>query len=109
MLECCKFYAVLLSDVIGIYDVYKNSHRPAIRNAVQVPLHDTLLQITAMDAVTTHLGFAHTYSANYTQPYKLAREFFTLDHITKWCIIWIIVTSYVIIDCVNQCLDKTHE
>src|SRR5690625_6390859 len=93
LLERGKFDAVFLADVIGIYDVYKNSHRPAIRNAVQVPLHDTLLQITAMAAVTTHLGFAPTYWATYTQPYKLAREFSTLGHLTKGRLAWSPVSS----------------
>lgn len=109
LLERGKFDAVFLADVIGIYDVYKNSHRPAIRNAVQVPLHDTLLQITAMAAVTTHLGFAPTYSATYTQPYKLAREFSTLDHLTKGRIAWNIVTSYLKSEAVNLGLEKQIE
>lgn len=109
LLEKGKFDAIFLADVIGIYDVYSNSPDPAIRNAVQVPLHNTLLQISAMAAVTKHLGFAPTYSATYTQPYKLAREFSTLDHLTKGRIAWNIVTSYLKSEAINLGLEKQIE
>ncbi len=108
LLERGKFDAIFLADVLGIYDV-GGSHRPAVRNAIQVPLHNTLLQISAMAAVTKHLGFAPTYSATYTQPYKLAREFSTLDHLTKGRIAWNIVTSYLNSEAVNLGLDKQIE
>lgn len=109
LLERGKFDAVFLADVIGIYDVYESSYEPAIQHAVQVPLHDTLLQISAMAAATTHIGFAPTYSATYTQPYKLAREFSTLDHLTKGRIAWNIVTSYLESEAVNLGLDGQIE
>lgn len=54
-----------------------------------------------MAAVTDHLSFAPTYSATYTQPYKLAREFSTLDHLTKGRIAWNVVTSYLESEAVN--------
>ncbi|WP_067729621.1 LLM class flavin-dependent oxidoreductase [Oceanobacillus damuensis] len=109
LLERGKFDALFLADVIGIYDVYQNSYKPAVKNAVQVPLHDTLLQISAMAAVTKNLGFAPTYSATYTQPYKLARQFSTLDHLTKGRIAWNIVTSYLKSEAVNLGLEKQIE
>ncbi|MCU9594476.1 LLM class flavin-dependent oxidoreductase [Caldibacillus thermolactis] len=109
LLERGKFDAIFLADVLGIYDVYENSYKPAIRNAVQVPLHDTLLQISAMAAATKHLGFAATYSATYTQPYKLAREFSTLDHLSKGRVAWNIVTSYLKSEAINLGLEKQIE
>lgn len=109
LLERGKFDAIFLADVLGIYDVYGGSHEAAVRNAVQVPLHDTLLQISAMAAVTKNLGFAPTYSATYTQPYKLAREFSTLDHLTKGRIAWNIVTSYLKSEAVNLGLEEQIE
>lgn len=109
LLERGKFDAIFLADVLGIYDVYAGNHKAAVRNAVQVPLHDTLLQISAMAAVTKNLGFAPTYSATYTQPYKLAREFSTLDHLTKGRIAWNIVTSYLKSEAVNLGLEEQIE
>lgn len=109
LLERGKFDALFLADVIGIYDVYKDSYKSAVEHAVQVPLHDTLLQISAMAAVTKNLSFAPTYSATYTQPYKLAREFSTLDHLTKGRIAWNIVTSYLKSEAINLGLEKQIE
>lgn len=68
---------------------------------MQVPLHNPLFPISAMAAVTDHIGFAPTYSATYTEPYKLAREFSTLDHLTKGRVAWNIVTSYLNSEAVN--------
>lgn len=62
---------------------------------MQVPVHDPLLQISAMAAATEKLGFGVTVSATYEQPYALARRFSTLDHLTKGRVAWNIVTSYL--------------
>ncbi|CAM4288931.1 LLM class flavin-dependent oxidoreductase [Lacicoccus alkaliphilus] len=101
LLEKGKFDAMFLADVLGIYDVYGGEPDAAIKNAVQVPLHNPLLPISAMAAVTKHIGFAATYSATYTEPYKLARDFSTLDHLTKGRVAWNIVTSYLNSEAVN--------
>ena len=39
-LERGLFDAVFIADVVGIYDVYKNSAAPAIEGAAQVPVND---------------------------------------------------------------------
>ncbi|WP_156290573.1 LLM class flavin-dependent oxidoreductase [Oceanobacillus salinisoli] len=109
LLEHGKFDALFLADVHGIYDVYGGSHKAPVEHAVQVPLHNPLLQISAMAAVTKHLGFAPTYSATYTQPYKLARDFSTLDHLTKGRVAWNIVTSYLRSEAINLGLEEQME
>jgi FMN-dependent oxidoreductase (nitrilotriacetate monooxygenase family) len=101
LLEAGKFDGMFLADVLGIYDVYKDGPETSIEHAVQVPLHNPLLQISAMAAATKHLGFAATYSATYAEPYKLARDFSTLDHLTKGRVAWNIVTSYLKSEAVN--------
>ena len=55
-LERGLFDAVFIADVVGIYDVYKNSAAPAIEGAAQVPVNDPATQISAMAAVTEHLA-----------------------------------------------------
>lgn len=95
LLERGKFDAVFLADVVGIYDVYQDSAAPALRDAAQVPVGDPLLQIPAMAAVTTHLGFGATVALTYELPYSLARRFSTLDHFTNGRIGWNVVTSYL--------------
>ncbi|MFC5448585.1 LLM class flavin-dependent oxidoreductase [Paenibacillus aestuarii] len=95
LLERGKFDALFLADVVGIYDVYKMSRDPAIRDAVQVPLNDPALIVPAMAAVTEHLSFAVTVTTTYEHPYAHARRFSTLDHLTGGRIAWNIVTSYL--------------
>jgi FMN-dependent oxidoreductase (nitrilotriacetate monooxygenase family) len=94
-LERGGFDALFLADVLGIYDVYRNSNAPALRDADQVPLNDPFMQISAMAAVTRNLGFAVTSALTYEQPYALARKFSTLDHLTRGRIGWNVVTSYL--------------
>ena len=95
LLERGGFDAVFLADVLGVYDVYRDSVAPALRDAAQVPVGDPLLQIPAMAAVTERLGFGVTVATTYAQPYALARTLTTLDHFTGGRIGWNVVTSYL--------------
>jgi alkanesulfonate monooxygenase SsuD/methylene tetrahydromethanopterin reductase-like flavin-dependent oxidoreductase (luciferase family) len=47
-----------------------------------------------MAAVTVSVSFAATVSTSYVNPYILARQFSTLDHLTEGRVGWNIVTSY---------------
>ena len=94
-LERGKFDAVFLADVLGIYDVYRDSPRAALEGAVQVPVNDPLLLVPAMAMVTKHLGFGVTCTLSYEHPYPFARRMSTLDHLTEGRIGWNIVTGYL--------------
>ncbi len=94
-LERGKFDALFLADVLGIYDVYKGGPDTALEQAVQVPVNDPLMPISAMAAVTEHLGFGVTCALSYELPYPFARRMSTLDHLTKGRIGWNIVTGYL--------------
>jgi FMN-dependent oxidoreductase (nitrilotriacetate monooxygenase family) len=95
LLERGKFDALFMADVLGIYDVYKGSPSTALEHAVQVPVNDPLMPISAMAAVTEHLGFGVTCGLSYEHPYPFARRMSTLDHLTKGRIGWNIVTGYL--------------
>lgn len=95
LLERGTFDAVFLADVLGIYDVYRNSAASALRDGDQVPLNDPFMQISAMAAVTERLGFAVTAAVTYEQPYLLARRYSSLDHLTSGRVGWNVVTSYL--------------
>jgi FMN-dependent oxidoreductase (nitrilotriacetate monooxygenase family) len=95
LLERGRFDAIFLADVLGAYDVYEGSADAALREATQIPLSDPMPLVTAMAAVTEHLGFGLTVSLTYEQPYALARRFTTLDHLTKGRVAWNVVTSYL--------------
>ncbi|WP_174727448.1 LLM class flavin-dependent oxidoreductase [Mesobacillus harenae] len=95
LLEKGKFDAVFFADVLGIYDVYRNSKAPSIRDGLQVPLNDPALLVSAMASVTENLSFAVTVSTTYEAPFGNARRFSTLDHLTKGRVAWNVVTSYL--------------
>lgn len=95
ILERGLFDAVFLADVLGVYDVYKQSHATALARGVQVPLNDPLALVPVMAGVTEHLGFGVTAALTYEHPYTFARRLSTLDHLTKGRIGWNIVTGYL--------------
>ncbi|GAE08063.1 NtaA/DmoA family FMN-dependent monooxygenase [Paenibacillus sp. JCM 10914] len=95
LLERGKFDAVFMADVLGIYDVYGESKKSAVRNAVQIPANDPFLVIPPMASVTKHLSFVVTSATTYESPFAFARRMSTLDHLTKGRMAWNIVTSYL--------------
>jgi FMN-dependent oxidoreductase (nitrilotriacetate monooxygenase family) len=95
LLERGRFDSMFIADVVGVYDVYQGSPEPAIVDAAQIPVNDPLLAVSAMAAVTRHLGFGLTVSSTYEKPYAFARRMTTLDHLTKGRVAWNIVTSYL--------------
>lgn len=94
-LERGLFDGLFIADVLGVYDVYGGTPDTALRGGVQVPVNDPLLLVSAMAAVTTHLGFGITASTGFEHPYPFARRLSTLDHLTDGRIGWNIVTSYL--------------
>jgi FMN-dependent oxidoreductase (nitrilotriacetate monooxygenase family) len=95
LLEDGGFDAVFLADVIGTYDVFRDSADTSIREGLQIPNNDPSLVVPAMAAVTQHLGFGITFSTTYEPPFAWARRLSTLDHLTKGRVGWNIVTSYL--------------
>jgi long-chain alkane monooxygenase len=95
LLERGRFDSLFVADVLGIYDVYRDGPETALAEGAQVPVGDPLLAVSAMAAVTEHLGFALTVSLTYEKPYAFARRMATLDHYTKGRVGWNVVTSYL--------------
>lgn len=95
LLERGGFHSLFLADVLGTYDVYGGSRDAAVRAAIQVPVNDPILAISAMASVTEHLGFGVTVTTTYEQPYSLARRMTTLDHLSNGRIGWNVVTGYL--------------
>jgi FMN-dependent oxidoreductase (nitrilotriacetate monooxygenase family) len=108
LLERGLFDGLFLADVVGIYDVYGSGNDAALRAGAQVPVNDPLLAISAMAAVTQHLGFGVTVSTSFEHPYLFARRMTTLDHLTRGRIGWNIVTSYLQSGAVNVGLDSLN-
>jgi long-chain alkane monooxygenase len=92
-LDQAGFDALFIADALGQLDVWQGKPDTALRLAAQMPVNDPLLLVSAMAAVTQHLGFGITVSTTYEHPYLLARKFTTLDHLTQGRIAWNVVTS----------------
>lgn len=95
LLEKGGFDAVFLADVVGTYDTFRGSAETAIKQGLQIPNNDPAVVVSAMAAVTKHLGFGITFSTTYEPPFAWARRASTLDHLTKGRVGWNIVTSYL--------------
>lgn len=95
VLERGLFDGIFIADIIGYYDVYQNNVDLTLRESIQLPVNDPWLLISAMAAVTRHLGFGVTATVSAETPYTFARKISTLDHITNGRIGWNIVTGYL--------------
>lgn len=95
LLERGRFDGIFIADVLGTYDVYGGNDTAALRQGAQIPVADPLLLVSAMAAVTDHLGFGVTTGTGFEHPYPFARRLSTLDHLTKGRIGWNVVTGYL--------------
>jgi Coenzyme F420-dependent N5,N10-methylene tetrahydromethanopterin reductase and related flavin-dependent oxidoreductases len=68
-------------------------HRGQIHDLDVVGRPDTLTVLNAIAAVTTHLGLGGTINTTFNEPYELARQFASLDHLSGGRAAWNLVTS----------------
>lgn len=83
--EAGLFDSIFLADVLGLW------------NDVETAPFNWLEPITTLAAVsmaTSRIGLIATASTTYTEPYNLARQFSSLDHISRGRIGWNIVTTW---------------
>ncbi|GIE95539.1 NtaA/DmoA family FMN-dependent monooxygenase [Paractinoplanes rishiriensis] len=55
---------------------------------------DTFTVLSALAAVTEHLGLAGTINSTFNEPYEVARQFASLDHLSGGRAGWNVVTSW---------------
>lgn len=94
-LEAGLFDGLFIADITGVYDVYQHNIDLTLKESIQLPSHDPSTLVSAMAAVTQHLGFGITVNLSYESPYQFARRFASLDHLTNGRIGWNIVTGYL--------------
>ena len=83
--EAGLFDSIFLADVLGLW------------NDVQTTPFNWLEPITTLAALamaTKRIGLIATASTTYTEAYNLARQFSSLDHISRGRIGWNIVTTW---------------
>ncbi|QNG18170.1 NtaA/DmoA family FMN-dependent monooxygenase [Rhodococcus triatomae] len=55
---------------------------------------DTFTVLASLASVTEHLGLAGTINTTFNEPYELARQFASLDHLSGGRAAWNVVTSF---------------
>ncbi|MCU1365158.1 MAG: F420-dependent methylene-tetrahydromethanopterin reductase [Ilumatobacteraceae bacterium] len=68
-------------------------HRGEIFDLDVVGRPDSLTVLSALAAVTDRIGLAATLNTTFNEPYELARQFATLDHLSNGRAAWNAVTS----------------
>ncbi|GAB4582449.1 NtaA/DmoA family FMN-dependent monooxygenase [Nocardia sp. IFM 10818] len=68
-------------------------HRGRIHDLDVVGRPDTLAVLNALAGVTTHLGLAGTINTTFNEPFELAKQFASLDHLSGGRAAWNAVTS----------------
>lgn len=84
--EAAKFDFVFIADSLHIHEKssphYLNRFEP-------------LTVLSALAATTEHIGLVATVTVSYTEPFQVARQFASLDHISGGRAGWNIVTSWL--------------
>jgi FMN-dependent oxidoreductase (nitrilotriacetate monooxygenase family) len=88
--ERAKFDMVFLADNLSVREGAMDA---LSRSAVYIANIEPMVMISALAAVTTHIGLVSTASTSFHEPYHLARKFASLDHLSKGRAGWNIVTS----------------
>ena len=69
-------------------------HREQIFGQIVNGRPDTLALLPALAAVTEHVGLAATISSTYNEPYELARQLASIDHVSNGRAAWNVVTTF---------------
>lgn len=93
-LERGLFDLIFFADRLAIADRFGDDKTVGIRHGDQDSTRmDPMPILGALSAVTRHIGLGATRSTTYDQPYHIAREFRTLDHLSAGRAAWNVVTS----------------
>jgi len=98
-----KFDLLFLADsaAVGVFGTPESRGRMG-----KVVKFEPITVLSALAAVTTHLGLVATCSATYSEPYTLARQFASLDQISGGRTGWNLVTSNNEAEAFNHGRDK---
>ena len=82
----------------GLFDSIFLADTLALGEMIESSASNWLEPITALGALagaTSRIGLIATASTSYTEPFNLARQFASLDHISNGRVGWNIVTSWL--------------
>src|SRR5580700_11374943 len=84
--EAALFDSVFLADVLALGDDVAQVGRTWL---------EPITVLAALAVVTNRIGLVATVSSTYTEPFNLARQFASIDHISNGRAAWNIVTSWL--------------
>jgi len=84
--EAGLFDAIFLADQLALGDDIAHGPRTAL---------EPITVLATLAVSTSRVGLIATASTTYTEPFNLARQFASLDHISRGRIGWNIVTSWL--------------
>lgn len=106
ILEAACFDLVFIPDALSVPRSLGGSFDPAVQWGSGTPRLDPMSVINIMASVTEHLGVAATQSTGYQEPFNIARQFATLDHLSGGRAAWNVVTSFQDAEAQNFNQDK---
>src|ERR1700746_4004491 len=84
--EAAPFASIFLADQLALGEDVAQAARTWL---------EPLTVLAAVAVVTSRIGMIATASTTYTEPFNLARQFASLDHISNGRVAWNIVTSWL--------------
>ena len=84
-----KFDSLFFADIVGLL----RQEKEAVRRSAVESHFEPLTLIGNLAAVTEKIGLIATASTTYNQPYTIARQFASLDHLSGGRVGWNVVSS----------------
>src|SRR3954470_8050109 len=84
--EAGLFDSIFLADSLGVGEDVAQAPRSWL---------EPITSLAALAGVTSHIGLIATCSTTYTEPFNLARQFASIDHISQGRVGWNIVTTWL--------------
>ncbi|HTI14926.1 MAG TPA: LLM class flavin-dependent oxidoreductase [Dictyobacter sp.] len=104
--EHAKFDMVFLADGVA---VRRADDLEALSRSGQIVHFEPLTLLSALAAVTEHIGLVATASTTYNEPYHIARKFASLDYLSNGRAGWNVVTSATNAEALNFNRDEHME
>lgn len=89
--EAAKFDAIFFADSVGVR--LKDVEAASRKAHSGVYPFEPITLLSALSSVTRNIGLIATASTSYSEPFNLARQFASLDHLSKGRAGWNLVTS----------------
>jgi FMN-dependent oxidoreductase (nitrilotriacetate monooxygenase family) len=87
-----KLHFLFLADGAGVRIDAKDNEQLSYHG--HIDRFEPLTLVSALSALTRHIGFVCTASTTYNEPYALARRFASIDHISHGRVGWNVVTGW---------------